>query len=42
MKCPDVTSPIDMKKGVGDEKYDNTVRIDDETKSKIPRCHSSY
>ena len=28
-KYPDVPSPVDMEEGVGDEKFDNTERIDE-------------
>ena len=35
-KCPDVTSPDDMEIGVGDEKYDNTERLDEEIETKCP------
>ena len=34
--CPDVTSPDDMEKGVGDEKDDNTERLDEENESTGP------
>ena len=36
-RFPDVTPPIDIEKGVCDEKDDKIDRIDE-----MPRCHFSY